>query len=302
MRETGRSWCRGSGTLLGLYRPPRFVKFGRASSLPSATGPIGPLRSATRRTSPGTEPAGRSDSQRDSRRRYLRSNNCRPASRERGSRARKNSRSSERQSKGCTVMAPLAQGPPSIRVGRAHAECTTLRASPWLLRQKRFGLQLLWTREVPYRPPRPYQLSRNDAAFGHGEVTSWLERGLVRPAKPSEVDAMKRAGLIFPAFVTRSAGKDGLVIDYKRDNECMEARNFRMDKLSDLASVRRRGDHLFKSKNKVGYYHLHQRPEDGLRLAFFRRKPHIRAYMSELRVGRRTVVLHQGHGACCRVP
>lgn len=93
--------------------------------------------------------------------------------------------------------------------------------------------------------------------------------GFARPATPSEVRHLTRAGKIFPSFVTKTAGRDRLVVDYKRANECLEARTFRMDQISDLASVLQKGDCLFKADIKDAYYHLRLRKEDQLRLAFF---------------------------------
>lgn len=130
-------------------------------------------------------------------------------------------------------------GTPSVRVGKAHAAWTALGASPWLVRQLRFGLQLPWTGAVPYRRPRAYPMGREGADFVQVEVERWLRKGFVRQATTAEARELTRAGQVFPSFVTQSAGKSRLVVDYKRANECMEARTFRMDQISDLASVLR---------------------------------------------------------------
>lgn len=57
--------------------------------------------------------------------------------------------------------------------------------------------------------PDAVPLSRDDATFGQGEVTRWLERGFIRPATTSEVNAMKRAGRIFPAFSCDQRARTG---------------------------------------------------------------------------------------------
>jgi Reverse transcriptase (RNA-dependent DNA polymerase) len=157
---------------------------------------------------------------------------------------------------------------PCRQVGRSFATWRKLGASPWLVRQLRFGLQLPWTSEVPYQRPRSYPLTPVDQKFARKEVTRWVNRGFARRATPAESQALRRRGALFPAFVTVSAGKQRLVVDYKRANRCMEPRSFRMDQLSDLAAVLKPRDHLVKADIKDAYYHLRLRAEDQLRLAF----------------------------------
>lgn len=78
-----------------------------------------------------------------------------------------------------------------------------------------------------------------------------------------------RTGQIYPSFVANTTWKLRLVIDYKRANDCLASRTFRMDQLYDVAPELLRGDHLFKADLTNGYYHLRLRRVDGLRLAVF---------------------------------
>ena len=55
------------------------------------------------------------------------------------------------------------------------------------------------------------------------------------------------------SFVTWSAGKPRIVIDYREVNEALEVRKFRMDQLGDLANVLSPKDSLFKADLKDGY-------------------------------------------------
>ena len=158
---------------------------------------------------------------------------------------------------------------PAVRVGQCHAAWTKIGASPWLVRQLRYGLQLPWQRRPPYMTPREYPLSAEDAAFASSEIARWLALGFVRRPTADEHALLLRTGQIYPSFVANTAGKSRLVIDYKRANACLAPRTFRMDQLSDLSPELIRGDHLFKADLTDGYYHLRLRPADGMRLSFF---------------------------------
>jgi hypothetical protein len=159
--------------------------------------------------------------------------------------------------------------PPFIAVGLAHRAWAEIGASDWLVRQLRFGLQLPWRR----KPPRSarvcsYNLSPNDLGFACDEVRRWMMAGFCRRASASDLLEISRRGRVSPAFVTTTASKPRLVIDYTVVNECMEERTFRMDQLSDLAPSLRRDDCLFKADIKDAYYHLRLRKEDQLFLSF----------------------------------
>jgi hypothetical protein len=55
--------------------------------------------------------------------------------------------------------------PPFVAVGRSHQAWTDIGASPWLVRQLRFGLQLPWTRRPQTIRAREYCLSPEDLEF-----------------------------------------------------------------------------------------------------------------------------------------
>jgi hypothetical protein len=79
---------------------------------------------------------------------------------------------------------------------------------------------------------------------------------------------MRRIGRVSPAFVTKTASRPRLVVDYTVLNECLEERTFREDQLSDLAPTLHRDDCLFKADIKDAHYHLRLRKEDQHYLSF----------------------------------
>lgn len=158
--------------------------------------------------------------------------------------------------------------PPFARMGASHKEWERIGASPWILRQLRFGLQLPWTREPMYRPIRSYKLQSTEAMFAREEFKRWTTEGYARPATKVETQALRRQGRVSPAFVTKSAGKLRLVVDYSEVNKCLEQRTFRMDQLADLVSVLQPKDSLFKADITDAYYHLRLRSSDQMKLTF----------------------------------
>jgi Reverse transcriptase (RNA-dependent DNA polymerase) len=159
--------------------------------------------------------------------------------------------------------------PPFVAVGQAHRAWTEIGASDWLVRQLRFGLQLPWRRKPPRSVlVRSYNLRPADLGFARGEVRRWLTAGYCRLATAADLKEIRRAGRVSPAFVTTTASKPRLVIDYTVVNECLEERTFRMDQLADLAPSLRRDDCMFKADIKDAYYHLRLRKEDQIYLSF----------------------------------
>jgi ribonuclease HI len=159
--------------------------------------------------------------------------------------------------------------PPFVTVGQAHKAWAEIGASDWLVRQLRFGLQLPWRRKPPRSTRiRSYNLSPADLGFACAEVRRWMTAGFCRVANAADLIELRQRGHVSPAFVTSTAQKLRLVIDYTVVNECIEARTFRMDQLSDLAPTLRREDCLFKADIKDAYYHLRLRKEDQHYLAF----------------------------------
>lgn len=161
------------------------------------------------------------------------------------------------------------EAPPYVSVGRAYKEWEEIGASPWLVRQLRYGIQLPW-RSLPGRERRvrEYPLSPGDRSFSKMEIDRWLASRFIRRANGQEVKTILRHGCVSPAFVTSSAGKRRIVVDYKKVNEHLEERTFRMDQLADIAPTLRRDDCLFKADIKDGYYHLRLRRQDQPYLAF----------------------------------
>jgi hypothetical protein len=153
-------------------------------------------------------------------------------------------------------------------VGRAHRAWAEIGASPWLVRQLRFGLQLPWNRKPRNTRAREYNLSPTDLDFSQREVRRWIEAGYCREASGADLRALRRAGSVSPAFVTVSAKKSRLVIDYSLVNECLDERSFRKDQLADLSPSLRPDDCLFKADIKDAYYHLRLRRVDQFYLAF----------------------------------
>lgn len=165
-------------------------------------------------------------------------------------------------------MKPFVSPPPYVQVGRAYRTWAKIGASKWLVRQLRYGLQLPWTRRIPYAYPREYPMHPDQTEFAKSEVKRWVTSGFAREATDVEERELRRAGTVFPAFVTETSSKARLVVDYKRANECMQTRTFRMSQVSDLAATLTRNDALFKCDIKDAYYHLRLRHRDQHRLAF----------------------------------
>jgi hypothetical protein len=159
--------------------------------------------------------------------------------------------------------------PPFVAVGREHRAWAEIGASDWFVRQLRFGLQLPWRRKPPWSARiRSHNLSPADRGFAFDEVRRWMAAGFCRQVSAADLVEIRLRGRVFPAFVTSTASKLHLVLDYIVVNECMEERSFRMDQLSDLIPTLRRDDCLFKADIKDAYYHLRLRKEDQLYLAF----------------------------------
>lgn len=113
-----------------------------------------------------------------------------------------------------------------------------------------------------------YKLEPKHQLFAIEEAQRWLELGYCRRATAQKRKKVLRLGNVSPGFVTSSAGKLWLVIDYSAVNECLEERTFRMDQLGDLAAFFGPGDALFKADISDAYYHLRIRSCDRERLAF----------------------------------
>jgi hypothetical protein len=92
--------------------------------------------------------------------------------------------------------------------------------------------------------------------------------GFCRRASDTYISIIYRRGRVYPAFVTTTAAKQRIVIDYTVVNECMEKLTFRMDQLSDLAPVLLHEDCMFKADIQDAYCHLRLRTSDQPYLTF----------------------------------
>jgi hypothetical protein len=89
-----------------------------------------------------------------------------------------------------------------------------------------------------------------------------------RRAGSADLRALRRDTSLSPAFVTASARKPRLVVDYYKVNECLDDLSFRMDRLGDLAQLLRPVYRLTNADIEDTYYHLRPRAADQLYLAF----------------------------------
>lgn len=165
-------------------------------------------------------------------------------------------------------MLPHVPQPPFALVGAAHQVWERIGATPWLLRQLRYGLQLLWLASPMYQAKSRYDLEPAQARFAEKEVRRWVRLEYTLQATPGQSARLLRRGLVSPGFVTDTAMKLRLVIDYSKVNQCLEERTFRMDQLGDLAAALRPRDALFKADVSDAYYHLRLRISDQARLSF----------------------------------
>lgn len=123
--------------------------------------------------------------------------------------------------------------PPFVTVVGRYMEWVKIGASPWIVRQLRFGIQIPWIRKPKHTIRVPdYNLAPADAFFAKKEVERWLVHGLCRRAVGKEMQFIRTMS---PAFVTVSTGKLPLVIDYLKVNECLEERSFWMEQLTNAA-------------------------------------------------------------------
>jgi len=162
-------------------------------------------------------------------------------------------------------LTPPPPVPPFVVTRRAVKKWRSLWASRWVINTIRRGVQIPWTRRPPRFHSRGYTLSAPDAAWAEGELARWLAAGYLR-----EVDSVEAARMhcVVGAFVTRSAGKPRLVVDYRHPNAHIEQRRFKYETLWELAPGPSAGDHLISWDVADAYHHLRLRPEDQPYLAF----------------------------------
>jgi hypothetical protein len=120
----------------------------------------------------------------------------------------------------------------------------------------------------PFGPNNLVQSHSGRPGVRMGEVRRWMMAGFCRRASDSDIPAIHRSGRVSPAFITTTAAKQILFIDYTMVKECMEKSTFRMGQLSDLAPILRRDECMFEADIQDAYYHLLLRKSDQPYLAF----------------------------------
>lgn len=91
----------------------------------------------------------------------------------------------------------------------------------------------------------------------------------MRRASWREQIDLLRKGRVSPAFVTNTASKKRLFVDYGNINTTLAERTLQMDQLGDLVAVLRPRDSLFKADITDAYYHLRLRKTDQMKLSFY---------------------------------
>lgn len=157
----------------------------------------------------------------------------------------------------------IMKTPPLVAFGRAYNQWVDVGASTWIFHQLRFCIKLSW-RSTLGRKRRitKYPLAVEDLTFAENELGRWLGAGFIRRASGAEVKEIMRQGCVSPGFVSTSAGRQRIVVYYKKINEHWEDQTCRMEHLTDIALMVRRNKCLFKGDLKEGYYHLLLRTED----------------------------------------
>lgn len=130
---------------------------------------------------------------------------------------------------------------PFVATKRALKAWRALGASWWVLETIGRGIQIPWTRRPPPFRARGYKLSAADTEWAKGELVRWLAAGYLKELTAEQAARMQ---CVVGAFVTYSAGKPRLVVDYRHPNAHMERRRFRYETLWELAPELSPGDHM----------------------------------------------------------
>lgn len=155
--------------------------------------------------------------------------------------------------------------PPSHDVRSRLGAWRRIGASPWVLDTLRRGIYLPWVKKPPRFRSKGYQVAPADADYLKREITRGLARGFYRELTDEEAN---KAHCIVGAFVTHSAGKQRLVIDYRVPNQYLEERKFKYESLYDLAPQLRPGDAMLSWDISDAFFHLEIRPTDKKYLCF----------------------------------
>jgi len=127
------------------------------------------------------------------------------------------------------------------------------------------GVQIPWTRRPPHYRRRGYAVAAADEQGAKAELARWLAAGYLKELTPEEAADVR---CVVGAFVTHSAGKPCLVVDYRHPNAFMERRRFKYETLWKLAPGLRSCDHMVSWDVKDAYHHLRLREADQTYLAF----------------------------------
>lgn len=141
--------------------------------------------------------------------------------------------------KGAAQVDSYPRVPPSVQVRRRVGAWRRIGASPWVVDTITRGIYLPWTSKPSRFRAKGYQVAAADQDFLEKEIARGLSRGFYRELTPTEA---KTSHCVVAAFVTHSAGKQRLVIDYRIPNRHLAKRKFKYESLFDLAPQLRRGD------------------------------------------------------------
>lgn len=154
---------------------------------------------------------------------------------------------------------------PYVAARRAVKRWRALGASRWVITTILRGVQIPWTQVPPRYRSKGYRLAPANEEWAEGELERWLRAGYLRELNAEEAAA---AHCVMGGFVTHSAGKPRLVIDYRHVNAFMEKRRFKYETLWELAPSLSPDDNLISWDIADAFHHLGIRPQDQTYLAF----------------------------------
>lgn len=154
---------------------------------------------------------------------------------------------------------------PYVATRRAIKEWRSLGASRRVIETIFRGVQIPWRQRPPQFRSQGYKLSDSDNKWATEELERWFSAGYLRELSPTEAAA---AHCVVGAFVTHSAGKPRVVVDYRHPNSYMERRRFKYETLWELAPGLTQGDQLISWDIADAFHHLRIRAEDQPFLSF----------------------------------
>lgn len=127
------------------------------------------------------------------------------------------------------------------------------------------GINLPWVTPPPRHHAKGYPVADRDKAYLVGELERGLAGGFYWELSPAEAAT---AHCILGVFVTWSAGKPRMVIDYRLPKAHLAERKFKYESLYDLAPQLPPGDSMLSWDIKDAFFHLELRPRDRTFLCF----------------------------------